>query len=406
MRVFFIHPNFPAQFRHMAAALGQNENNSVFFLTANKRPEWEIPGVRKVLFSKIEFEDLLGTQFVTAALEQGKAVLKALEGLRKEGINPDLICAHSGWGCAMFARDVFPETPFLGYFEWYYDPNGLDARFDSGRPPGSAKRAELRCKNLVIEQDLLHCDAGVSPTKWQKSQFPRAFQGKINCLHEGIDTSYFCPGEAKKPEIKGLEEAEKIITYAARGLEPTRGFPQFMRAMQKVLREMPKAHALVMGSDRVPYGVPPKNHKTYREQMLEELGSDAERIHFTGPLPYGKYREILRLSDVHIYLTRPFVLSWSFLEAMACGCLLVASNTPPVLEFIEDGINGLLADFQDPEDIASKTTDALYFPSFMQALRQKARQTIEQKYSLKAILPRQLELIQRLALKRSSGPFG
>jgi glycosyltransferase involved in cell wall biosynthesis len=405
VRIFFLHPNFPAQFRNLAAALGQKKHQ-VYFLTANKRPEWEIPGVSKVLFSKIDFSGLVGTRFIAAAAEQGKEAFKALMGLKAQGIVPDLICAHSGWGCALFVRDVFPETPFLGYFEWYYAPDGLDACFDSGQRPGSSKCAELRCKNLTIEQDLLHCDAGLSPTKWQKSQFPKAFQGKINCLHEGIDTSFFCPGQAKKSELKGLEGAEKIITYAARGLEPTRGFPQFMSAMQKVLHEIPGAHAVIMGSDRVPYGTPPQKHSTYREQMLAELDLDLERIHFTGPLPYGKYKEMLRLSDVHVYLTRPFVLSWSLLEAMACGCLIVGSNTPPVREVLEDGVNGLLADFNDAHAIGSRIADALYFPSFMQPMRQKARQTIEQKYALQTVLPRQLELINRLALKKGSGPFG
>ncbi len=404
MRIFFIHCNFPAQFRHLAAALARR-GTRVFFLTGTERPEWEIPGVQKILFPKVECKGLQGEQFVNAAVKQGRDVMAVLVRLARQGVEPDLVCAHSGWGCGLFVRDVFPEVPFLGYFEWYYDPGGEDAFFDTGVPPGAGTRAGYRCRNIFLDQDLLSCELGLVPTAWQKQQFPSIYQSKLVCRHDGIDTSFFCPDEPEKPDIPGIERAGEIITYCARGLEPARGFPQFMRAVRKVLDERPQAHAIVVGSDKVSYSPKPEKHRNYREQMLEELGTE-ERIHFPGPLPYGKYRDILRLSHVHVYLTRPFVLSWSLLEAMACGCLVVGSDTPPVREVLEDGQNGLLADFRDPDNIAAKINTALDYPSFMDSLRKQAKQTVKERYSLQAVLPYHLELMYRMVGRGQKGPFG
>ncbi|MGM0610134.1 MAG: glycosyltransferase [Thermodesulfobacteriota bacterium] len=406
MRVFFIHPNFPAQFRHLAAALGRDEKNEVFFLTANRRPEWEIPGVRKVVYPKADFSGLGREEFVRAAVRHAEMVARSLAEVGRKAGAPDVLYAHSGWGAGLLVRDVFPKSILFGYFEWYYDSNGENARFDGEKKPNLGRVFDYRCRNMVIDQDLLHCHAGIVPTRWQKSQFPKSFQPKLKCLHDGVDISFFCPGEAQNTFSDAIGESEEIITYCARGLEPARGFPQFMRAAALVLRDRPKACAIVVGSDRTPYGEKPRQHRSFREQMLAELGAEAERIHFTGPLPYGKYRDILRLSNVHVYLTRPFVLSWSCLEAMSCGCLVVGSNTPPVREVLKDGGNGLLAEFSDPEDISAKINTALDYPSFMGSLRKNARQTILENYSLEKLLPVHLEMVQKAVSGKSNGPFG
>ena len=286
MQILFIHPNFPGQFRHLAAALGRDPENQVLFATKAKRPEWEIPGVTKRFFDTSEFEEAdtpILKPFLKTFLE-GEAVLKLLLTLKKEGFRPDLIYGHSGWGVTWFIRDVFPDARFIGYFEWYYTSNCSDALFGRSGPMTSAESARLRMKNAVILNDLLACDHGVSPTLWQKSQFPEPFLHKISVIHDGIRTSFFKPMPKEKMDTSDMPflNSEKIVTYSARGMEPCRGFPQFMEALEIILKEEPSCHGVIVGSDRICYGAPLPDGKTYKERVLEQRSLDLSRVHFTG----------------------------------------------------------------------------------------------------------------------------
>jgi glycosyltransferase involved in cell wall biosynthesis len=262
---------------------------------------------------------------------------------------PDIVYAHSGWGPGLFIKDIFPKATLLGYFEWFYHAHGTDADFDPTEPLQADDEARIRIKNAPILLDLCNCDAGLSPTTWQRQQFPTEFHSKIKVLHDGVDTSFFQPKPGAKlvlPSINlDLSDVAEIVTYVGRGMEPYRGFPQFMEAVALIQKRRPKTHIVVVGEDRVAYGKSLPDGKTYKQLMLEKLDLDLSRLHFTGRLPYNQYLQVLQASSVHIYLTRPFVLSWSMLEAMATGCLIVASNTAPVTEVIRDGENGLLVDF-------------------------------------------------------------
>lgn len=384
----------------MATALGRDPENQVVFATATLRPEWNIPGVTKKIFDPPSGESdknpLLDPFLKT--YHQGESVLRLLVKLKKEGFIPDLIYGHSGWGVTWFIRDVFPDARFIGYFEWYYKQDGTDAMFGREKPMTLAASARLRMKNAVILNDLLACDAGISPTLWQKSQFPEIFQEKIAEIHDGVHTAFFKPASPARPDIKGLPllTGKKIVTYSARGMEPYRGFPQFMEAIEIILKEEKSCHAVIVGSERVCYGPPLPDGKSYKEKMLETLSLERSRIHFTGPLPYGEYLKVLQASSVHVYLTRPFVLSWSLLEALSTGCVVVGSNTEPVREVIEEGVNGFLADFFSPEDIARKVLAVLSYPSFMTGVKIKARETIVKKYDLKLTLKTHLDLIKKL----------
>jgi len=400
MRILFLHPNFPAQFRHLATALAKNPNNQVVFGT--NRREGSLPGVVKAVYGssrEVRPETHHYVRPLEKAVLQGQGVYRLAEELKQKGFIPDIVYGHSGWGPTLFMQDAFPSATLLCYFEWFYQAHGSDADFDPKDPLTPDDEARIRIKNAPILIDLYSCDRGLSPTNWQRQQFPPEYRSKITVNHDGIDTSYFQPQAGAKlvlPRINlDLSGVEEIITYVARGMEPYRGFPEFIKTVALIQQKRPNCHVVVVGEDRVAYGKQLPDNKTYKQLMLEKVSLDLARIHFTGLLPYGEYLQVLQASSVHIYLTRPFVLSWSMLEALSTGCLIVASNTAPVTEVIEDGVNGLLVDFFSPEKICSRVEEALDNPDKMSSIREKARETILQKYDLEQLLPKHLEWIQQ-----------
>ncbi len=404
LKILFIHPNFPAQFRHVAEALGRDAAHEVVFACTNPRPEWVIPGVRKVQFAT-RFMPPKGAHrfalhFETVAA-QGEAGYVLCRKLAEAGFVPDVVVAHSGWGSSLFVRDALPRTPFLGYFEWFYRAQGADVGFDPAEPANDALRMNLRVRNLSILSDLEACCAGLLPTEWQAAQFPSAFRDKLTVCHDGVDTKFFAPLSAEERRrglvLPGLDlgGVREIVTYATRGMEPYRGFPQFMEALPDILERRPGAHVVIVGEDRVCYGRPPEGGGTWKSVMLKKLEGvpGMDRVHFTGGLPYGQYRQVLQHSMAHVYLTRPFVLSWSLLEAMSCGAPVIASATPPVEEVIASGVNGVLVDFFSPRAIADAVCGALERPADFVPMRRRARQTIAERYNLETLLPRNVQMV-------------
>ncbi|NJR40399.1 MAG: glycosyltransferase [Leptolyngbyaceae cyanobacterium CSU_1_4] len=400
MRILFLHPNFPAQFRHVATAIAKDKRHQVVFGTT--RREGHLPGVYKALY-KPSREAHPETHHYVHTMEnaviQGQAVYRMAQQLKARGFVPDVVYGHSGWGPTLFCKDIFPKAKLLCYFEWFYHAHGSDADFDPSDPIDANGEARIRMKNSPILTDLYSCDRGLSPTYWQRQQFPSEYHGKISVLHDGVDTQYLCPKPGAKlviPRINlDLSQVEELVTYVGRGMEPYRGFPQFMEAVALLQQRRPNCHVVVVGSDRVAYGKPLPDGKTYKQRMLEKLSLDLSRIHFTGSLPYPEYLQVLQASTVHIYLTRPFVLSWSLMEAMSAGCLVVGSNTAPLTEVIREGVNGLLADFFSPEEIADRVEEVFNHPDRMADIRLKARETILKRYDLAKLLPQHLQWIQQ-----------
>ncbi|MBW4680146.1 MAG: glycosyltransferase family 4 protein [Microcoleus vaginatus WJT46-NPBG5] len=402
MRVLFLHPNFPAQYRHIVTALGSDPNHEVVFGTKNERPEWNIPGVRKVVFTPSRDPRPETHHYVRpleSAVLYGQAVFRIAEQLKKEGFVPDIVCGHSGWGPTLFVKDAFPKSRLLCYFEWFYHAYGSDANFDPADPLSLDDFPRIRVKNSPILIDLYSCDWGVSPTNWQRSQFPKEFHSKISVLHDGVDTDYFKPNPGAKLILPNLDLSgvDEIVTYVARGMEPYRGFPEFIESIAYIQERRPNCHVVVVGSDRVCYGKSLPNNETYKEHMLKKVPLDLSRVHFVGSLPYGLYLKVIQASSAHVYLTRPFVLSWSMIESMSTGCLVIGSDTAPVKEVIRDGENGLLVDFFSPKQIADRIDEVMDHPTRMAELRMKARQTALERYALKDMLPRQLQLIKDVA---------
>jgi len=340
------------------------------------------------------------------AVLHGQQVVRAIEGMSRNGFRPDLVIGHPGWGELLFVKDVLPNVPLISYCEFFYRGKGLDVGFDPEDPADIDAICRSRARSSHLLLSLESCDLGISPTHWQKSVHPAAFQDKIHIAFDGIDTDAARPnGPAKLrlPDEAQVNRGDEILTYVARNLEPYRGFRTFTRALPHILAKRPSARVVVVGGNDVSYGSKPGRYKNWRDAMLAEVDLDLSRVHFTGKLPYLDYLKLLRASRAHVYLTYPFVLSWSCLEAMACGALVIGSDTPPVREVLQHDQNGIITDFFDQRALADRVIDALAKPDAYMGHRQAARQTAL-RYSLEVSLPRQLNLIAMLM--GSSRPSG
>lgn len=398
MNLLFTHRVFPGQFRNLLHFLDQTREHQVKYLALDLhepplasiealryRPARDVsPGLHPCLNS------------TENAVLFGQAAWRVAVNLKEQGFIPDIIFGHSGWGPTLYLPDVFPQATLLCYFEWFYRSRGASHGFHPNIPLTAEAEQQIRTKNTPILMDLEACRAGVAPTEWQRQQFPVEFREKISVIHDGVDTDFFSPQAAglHLPRL-GLDLRNKtqIVTYVATGMEPMRGFPEFMRAISLLQRRCPDCEVVVVGEDRTEYSNPLASGKTYRQLMLETFPYDLTRLHFTGRLAREEYRQVLRASSVHVYLTFPFILSWSLMESMSCGCLVVGSATPPVQEVICDGENGLLVNFFDAKGICERIAEVLAKPRQYDQLRENARTTILQRYDMRDMLRRQWEFI-------------
>ena len=437
MEIWFAHKSFPTQYKHLARHFAKRPECRVVGIGGKEQAEVE--GIGQYAYKNPEFASRHTHAYVrnleTNVRRSVEAARLAIH-LKKKGYAPDIVCSHQGWGDTLFFRDIFPDAKFLSYQEFFYQTYGSDFDFDPEFPP--KHKLDATCHLRVAKAtDLLSLDLAdwnVCPTRWQHSQFPKEYQPKISVIHDGIDTARVKPnpratvsiGSARplavslaKPKFNAtlsignrrpitLSGEDEVITYVARNLEPYRGFHTFMRALPELLRRRPKAHVLIVGGSRkVSYGSPLPSGETYRERLLEEVGEriDAERVHFLGWVPYETFLSVVQISSAHLYLTYPFVLSWSMLEAMSAGCVLIGSKTSPVEEVIQDGVNGLLFDFFSPEALCETVCRALDDHELARTLRENARKTILESYDLESVcLPRQVELIEQVASGRLPGP--
>jgi glycosyltransferase involved in cell wall biosynthesis len=396
MRLLFVHKVFSGQYAHLVRALAAERGNEVVFLHAEG--VGEIPGVRKVRIAPSRAAAASTHHYVQGletAVLLGQAGYRAAAELARSGFRPDVICAHAGFGPGLYLKDAFPGVPLLGYFEWYYRARDADADFLDPRAVSEDDALRIRTRNAELLLELTSCDAGLCPTEFQRAQFPPELQAKLTVLHDGVDTEYFAPGRATLP---GIPADAEVVTYATRGLEPYRGFPQFMQALALLQARRPRLHAVVVGADETNYGRPSASGGGHRDTTLAAIPTlDRGRIHFRGFLPPADYRDVLRASHAHVYLTVPFVLSWSLLDAMAAGCAIVGSNTAPVREVIREGWNGLLADMRSPRAIATALERLLDDRALAARLGSAARQHMLDGYALADVLPRQRALVAALA---------
>lgn len=370
MKFLFVHQNFPGQFLHWSALLAKSRKHTVHALGMEPNPVAK--GVTLTTYQRLrqaepETHPLLRS--LESHVLRGEACASAAMRLKHEGFEPDVIIAHPGWGEALFLRDVFPRARILVYCEYYYAAEGQDVGFDPAEPaPSFLHRCELRLRNTIHLHSLDCADAAIAPTQWQKSTFPDWAQQKIHVIHDGIDYDRLTPNPKARIVLAASERhrqlsfkpGDEVLTYVTRNFEPVRGFPTFMRTLPEVLRRRPNAHVLIVGGDEISYGRPAPAGTTWRQQLLDEVGEqlDMRRVHFLGKVPYQTYIDLLHISKVHAYWTTPFVLSWSFLEAAGAGVPLVASATPPVMEFA-DALGVTTLPFFDTAAFADTLSEAL-----------------------------------------------
>jgi glycosyltransferase involved in cell wall biosynthesis len=405
MKTLFVHQNYPGQFKHLAPAVAAQPGAETVAMCMHQRPLTEPPRV-------VRYRAMRGTtpqihpwvaDFETKAI-RGEAAFRTALALRDDGFNPDVIVAHPGWGESLFLKEVWPKARMGIYCEFYYHTQGFDAGFDPEfESPDVARNCRLILKNV---NNLVHfdqADAGLSPTHWQAITFPEPFRQKITVVHDGVDTTRITPNPAVRIRLtptRALTRDDEVITFVARNLEPYRGYHIFMRLLPELLKRRPKAHVVIVGGTEVSYGAAPPTGKTWRDIFLDEVRSelDMSRVHLVGTLPHPNFIALLQLSRVHVYLTYPFVLSWSLIEAMSAGCAIVASDTPPLREVIFHGDNGRLAGFFDRDALLDQVCDLLDNPAERERLGANARAFAQANYDLNSIcLPGQLKWVESLA---------
>ena len=406
MSILFIHQNFPGQFKHLAPALVIAGHDVIALILAKtEATQWK--GVKLIPYSlsrgnakeahpwTIDFE---------SKVIRGEACLKAALALKDQGYTPKVIVAHPGWGESLFLKEVWPEAKLKLYCEFFYHARGADVGFDpeySSSDPADAGRVTLKNANMLLQ--FQQADAGISPTHWQASTFPQHIRDKITVIHDGIDTEVLKPN----PEVRFTLDSgrvlirdDEVVTFVNRALEPMRGFHIFMRSLPKLLTARPNAQVLVVGKEGVSYGAQPPGGKSWKtlfsEEVLPQLTPQQRgRIHFLGTIDYPRFINLLQVSRVHVYLTYPFVLSWSLLEAMSVGCSIVASDTQPLHEAIKHDETGRLVNFFDQNALATSVIELLEDEEARVRLGEAARAFAIENYDLKSVcLPKQLQWVQ------------
>ena len=393
--ILFVHRHGPGQFLHLAPYLAE-QGHDVAMLC--ERHERRLPKV-ELIEHRPAGANAAGETSVDYQTRLGARAAEAMEHFGRRRDAPDLIFGHAGWGSLLHARDVFPAASLVAYCEHYYRPKGADIGFDPAQRVGREDVKRLQTRNFAQVTTLLSADAGVSPTRWQKAGYPDALRQKIGVIHEGIDTEFCRPdadGRFTLPDGQVLRAGDRVVTYASRHLEPYRGFPQFMRAAAQLARKDRLVTFVVAGADGTAYGADPGNGRTWREVMVEETGIDPSRIHFVGTLSHERLIQLFQVSAAHVYLTYPFVLSWSMLEAMAAGVHLIGSDTAPVTEFVEHGRNGHLVPFFDVEALVAALGEVLEARPSARLIRRNARDTVMRQLGRAACLRRQSDLIGEL----------
>lgn len=405
MKLLFVHQNFPAQFLHLAPEMQRRGHDVRAITDAANGKTTDIPTLR-YSFQAPPVDPAatrLGRTF-TMMSDRGVVVARLAKKLRAEGYVPDVIYGHSGWGETLFLKEVWPEAKLLVFAEFYYRGLGADVGFDPEfQTAGFDQVMIAQSRAAYLAQALIHADAGVTPTEWQASTHPPVLRERLEVIFDGVDCDRLTPVPEARfalPDGRVLARGDEVLTYVARNLEPYRGFHIFLRALPEVLAARPEAQVVIVGGPDASYGQVPKDGRSWKEVLLEELGDrlDLSRVHFTGKLPYARLVDLFHVSRAHAYLSYPFVLSWSMVEAMAAGALVVGSRTPPVAEVIRDGETGRLVDFFDVPGWSAALIDALARPEAYLPLREAARRLVRERYDLHAVcLPRQVDLLTRLS---------
>ena len=402
MKYLFVHQNFPGQYLHLARHLARDPANEVLFIT--EPTVNAIPGVRTLVYQppRLNESTFADAQYAEECLVRARIVGEAASRLKSLGFKPDIVIGHHGWGELLNIADVWPDVPVLGYFEFYYRTHGLDVGFDPEFPDPPGGLPKVRAKNAVNLLALANPGHGQTPTRFQHETYPAWAQPRITVLPEGVDVQACAPNPALRRttlDLGGFRIAptDTLVTFVARDLEPYRGVHTMIRALPRLHRLRPDLKVVLVGGDGVSYG-PRLVDRSWKQHFLSEVagGIDEARVCFPGRVPYPTFLALLQRSDAHVYLTYPFVLSWSLREALACGCAIVGSDTAPVREFVTHRRTGLLVPFADASGVAAAVGELLDDPALAARLRSNARRVAERTLRMDTYLASYEALIARI----------
>jgi glycosyltransferase involved in cell wall biosynthesis len=407
MHVLFIHEAFPAQFGRLALELTRRFGWRCDFLVEEfslcPAPTQDMLQTLKIEKLPVSAESraqrlIPWPQMYGHYLELCRVVFETIRA--RPGPQPDLVVAHGGCGAPILFLPEILSCPLVVYCEYYFAASHCDLSYRIDLPPAEPAPFYPRCINAITLAGLVPCTAGYAPTQWQRQRFPKRFWPKIEVHFDGIDTELYRPHPAARVIAgKTVPPGVRIVTYVARGLESMRGFDQFMKVAKRLDRERSDVFFVVIGGDKVHYGwdqFHTGGQPSFKTWVLEQDDYDLSRFLFLEHVPPEQLADILCLSDLHIYLTVPFVPSWSLFNALACGCVVLASDVEPVREIIEPGRTGLLAPFFDIERLTESALGVLADPASHQPLRQEARTLIEERYSLDVTVPRLRDYFERV----------
>jgi len=402
--VLFVHNNFPAQFRDLAetlvargvrcAAIGQSNAPGVEGMSIGRYvlDRGTTPGI------------LPWAVRAEADLIRAGGALRVAKMMKAEGFDPAVIVGHPGWGETVFLDEVWPDAKQVAFAEFFYHGRGLDIDFDEEffeTTEDGVLRG--RAKNVVMALAYAEADAIVAPTEFQASTLPAVLRQRMRVIHEGVDVDTIRPGPPQPfelPDGRIIPPGTPVITHVNNNLEPMRGLHIFARALPRLMAEVPDAQVLVFGRESPrPYGGQPPDGKTWRDIVFEGLEVDPARLHFLGKAPHDQMLAALRLSTAHVYYTYPFVLSWSLVEAMASGCYVIASDTPPLHDAIQDGVNGRLLPFFDVAALSEAMIAACRDPQAAAPLRAAARATAVAKFSARDGREAWIRLLRELGVE-------
>jgi glycosyltransferase involved in cell wall biosynthesis len=413
MHVLFVHKEFPGHFGHIARYLAGHHGVECSFVYRNlpNRFQGQLPpgidkGIRLIQYqSRGASRD---THYCSLHAEismwHAQAVYETMKGF--PAIKPDVVIGHCGFGTAVFLADLYP-CPLIVHCEYFERPGEPYLFSRREFPPSELDVLRARASNATNLVNLHTCAAGYSPTEWQRSLFPAEYQHKLVTIFDGIDRSLWQRRSVSRTigTLPPIPAGTRVVTYVSYGLEALRGFDIFMKVAKRICEARPDVIFIIVGADRVQYGEDVRfiQAPTFAQHVLSQDSYDLSRFLFTGQILEEQLVQILSLSDVHIYLTMPFVLGWSLFDALACSCTVVASDTAPVREVIRHEQNGLLADFYDVDGLARLAMQVLDDPKKYRPLGQAGTRLVDEKYSLARTASKMLDLFERVVKGKSPG---
>lgn len=401
-KILFLHRTFGGQFGFFGGWLAEQGWDVTYAYCADHGEEYSVPGAHSVQFQAPSFGIPKGDyryilDFAASTAMGAAEMMYRMRDL--EGYVPNIVIAHVGWGVGLCVKQIWPDTTYIAYHEWYYTTRNWDKGGRQEKPAMLTALVAERMSNLPIIAEIDTADANWCPTQFQASRFPPILRPFLTVISDGVDCETNLPNPDAKIDFSwlSLPSEAKVLTYATRGMEPVRGFPQFMMALQLLQQRRNDFHTVVLANEKVSYGAPLPDGESWRLRMIDKLDLDQSRLHIFGMRPRQDYQRVLQASTVHCYFSEPFVTSWSLSDALAAGCMVIGSDTAPVRELVADMETGVLVDMDDPEEVADMIEWAFDHPNEAAKIRQCARNAMLSKHDSRTIFPEKERVLRQLA---------